>query len=102
MNSQQFADLILQSLEHERGGVKIYQTAIECALRDDLRGEWQKYLAQTEQHVQALTKICETFGLDPFTTTPGTQIVKIVGTPCSSDGAGARHRQSAPGADRCR
>jgi rubrerythrin len=80
MNSAQFNELILQSLEHERGGVKIYQKAIECALREDLRREWQGYLAQTEQHVQALTDICEHFDIDPFTTTPGTQIVKLLGT----------------------
>lgn len=79
MNSVQFNELLLQSLEHERGGVHVYQTAIKCALRDDLRGEWQKYLAQTEDHVASLTNICETFSLDPFTTTPGTQIVKMLG-----------------------
>jgi hypothetical protein len=80
MNTAQFNELILQSLEHERGGVKIYQKAIECALREDLRSEWQGYLAQTERHVEVLTDICEHFNIDPFTTTPGTQIVKLVGT----------------------
>ena len=79
MNSVQFNELLLQSLEHERGGVHVYQTAIKCAVRDDLRSEWQKYLTQTQEHVQALTHICETFDLDPFTTTPGTQIVKSLG-----------------------
>ncbi len=79
MNSSQFSELLLQSLEHERGGVLVYQTAIKCAVREDLRGEWQKYLSQTEEHVQVLTDICETFEMDPFTTTPGTQIVKSLG-----------------------
>ena len=79
MISTQFTELLLQSLEHERGGVLVYQTAIKCAVRDDLRSEWQKYLAQTEEHVDALTNICETFDIDPFTTTPGTQIVRSLG-----------------------
>jgi len=79
MISSQFTELLLQSLEHERGGVLVYQTAIKCAVRDDLRSEWQKYLAQTEEHVDSLTNICETFDIDPFTTTPGTQIVKSLG-----------------------
>jgi rubrerythrin len=79
MNSAQFNELLLQSLEHERGGVHVYQTAIKCALREDLRAEWQKYLAQTEDHVESLTDICEFLNLDPFTTTPGTQIVKSLG-----------------------
>ncbi|HYH40916.1 MAG TPA: hypothetical protein VD867_02950 [Burkholderiales bacterium] len=80
MISTQFTELLLQSLEHERGGVKVYQTALKCAHRADLSAEWEKYLAQTEQHVEALTDICEVFDLDPFTTTPGTQIVKALGT----------------------
>jgi rubrerythrin len=80
MKSSQFIELLLQSLEHERGGVKVYKKAVECALRADLRGEWQEYLAQTEQHVEALTDICAHFDIDPFTTTPGTQIVKALGT----------------------
>ena len=56
MNSVQFNELLLQSLEHERGGVHVYQTAIKCALREDLRSEWQKYLAQTEDHVASLRR----------------------------------------------
>jgi hypothetical protein len=80
MNSSQFIELLLQSLEHERGGVKVYQTALRCVQRPDLQAEWEKYLGQTEQHVEALTGLCEVFDVDPFTTTPGTQIVKALGT----------------------
>jgi rubrerythrin len=80
MNSAQFTELLLQSLEHERGGVKVYQTAIKCAQRPDLKAEWEKYLSQTEEHVSTLTELCEVFDLDPFTMTPGTQIVKALGS----------------------
>jgi rubrerythrin len=80
MDSHQFTELLLQSLEHERGGVKVYQQAIRCALREDIRREWQHYLDQTQEHVSTLTSICELLDLDPFTTTPGTQIVKATGT----------------------
>jgi rubrerythrin len=80
MNPIQFKELLLQSLEHERGGVKLYKAAIGNAVREDLKSEWTKYLAQTEEHVDALTEVCEALGLDPFTTTPGTQIVKANGT----------------------
>jgi len=79
MNSTQFTELLLQSLEHERGGVKVYQAAVQCAQREDLRAEWTKYLTQTEEHVSVLTGVCEIFDVDPFTTTPGTQIVKSIG-----------------------
>src|SRR4051812_20578267 len=79
MNTNQVRELVLQSLEHERGGVKIYKAAIENAQRVDLRSEWTKYLAQTQEHVVALTKVCEALGLDPFTMTPGTMIVQATG-----------------------
>ena len=79
MNSQQLTELLLQSLEHERGGVKVYQIAVECAQREDLRGEWKKYLSQTEEHVATLTRVCKVFEIDPSTMTPGTQIVKALG-----------------------
>lgn len=80
MNTTQVRELLLQSLEHERGGVKIYKAAIAAAQRPDLKSEWTQYLEQTEQHVQSLTEICESFEIDPLTNTPGTQIVKATGT----------------------
>jgi rubrerythrin len=80
MNTTRVRELLLQSLEHERGGVKIYKAAIAAAQRPDLRSEWTQYLDQTEQHVQSLTDICEAFEIDPLTNTPGTQIVKATGT----------------------
>ena len=79
MNPAQVRELLLQSLEHERGGVKIYKAAVAAAVRPDLRSEWTKYLQQTEQHVEALTEVCNVFSLNPFTTTPGTEIVKATG-----------------------
>ena len=93
MNPTQVNELLLQSLEHERGGVKVYKAAIDCALRPDLKSEWTKYLAQTEQHVTALTEICEAFGLDPFTTTPGTHDRALHGQRAGAiDGSGESRR----------
>ena len=37
MNTVQLKEHLLQSLVHERGGVLIYRTALDCALNDDLR-----------------------------------------------------------------
>ncbi|HEV7391397.1 MAG TPA: hypothetical protein VGO08_07125 [Burkholderiales bacterium] len=79
MRSPQLRELLLQSLEHERGGVIVYQTALECVLNDDLRDEWEKYLEQTEKHVELLTRACETLGLDPDEITPGRKIVQHTG-----------------------
>jgi hypothetical protein len=79
INITQVHELVLQSLEHERGGVKVYKAAIGCAQRTDLRSEWTRYLAQTQEHVVALTRVCEVLGLDPFASTPGTMIVRATG-----------------------
>jgi len=76
MNPIQVSELLLQALEHERGGVKIYKAAVACAVRPDLKQEWMRYLAQTEQHVIALTDVCAAFEVDPLTVTPGTKIVR--------------------------
>ncbi|MDB5926639.1 MAG: hypothetical protein JWN13_5575 [Betaproteobacteria bacterium] len=79
MRSPQLRELLLQSLEHERGGVIVYQTALECVMNDDLREEWEKYLEQTEKHVELLTTACEALGLDPDEITPGRKIVQHTG-----------------------
>jgi len=79
MISAQFKELLLQSLQHERGGVLVYQTALECVINRDLRKEWEKYLDQTRTHVQELTKVCELFGLDPKEMTPGCKVVEHTG-----------------------
>ncbi len=79
MKSAQLKELLLQSLEHERGGVLVYQTALECARNRDLRKEWEKYLGQTENHVATLTAACEALGLDPDEMTPGRKIVQHTG-----------------------
>jgi rubrerythrin len=75
----QLRELLLQSLEHERGGVLIYQTALECVINRDLRKEWTNYLEQTEKHVEILTTACEALGLDPDEMTPGRKTVQHTG-----------------------
>ena len=79
MNKQQVTELILQALETEQGGLKVYEMAIRCAVNEDLKEEWQEYLEQTETHVQTVLKLCETLGIDPETETPGRLIVRHIG-----------------------
>jgi len=72
----QIKELLLQSLEHERGGVLVYQTALECVINEDLEQEWEEYLEQTERHVEFLTEACEALRLDPDEMTPARKIVQ--------------------------
>jgi hypothetical protein len=79
MIASQLKELLLQSLVHERGGVLLYRTALECARDRDLHEEWTKYLAQTERHVTVLGGVCQALGLDPGEMTPGSRIVQHTG-----------------------
>ena len=72
-------ELLYQMLETEMGGVQVYTTAIRCALNDDLKKEWQKYLQQTETHVEVVEEIFATMGLDPEAETPGRAVVRHIG-----------------------
>ncbi len=79
MVTAQMRELLLQALEHERGGVLVYSTALECVINDDLKEEWEKYLGQTERHVEILTNACLSVGVDPGMMTPGCQVVHHTG-----------------------
>ena len=79
MEMQMVKELILQSLEHERGGVKIYETALKCAQNEDLKEEWEKYHQETERHVQILQDVCSQMQLDAEEQSPGRKIVADMG-----------------------
>jgi hypothetical protein len=79
MKDAQVKDLILQSLEHELGGVKVYETAVQCAINEELKEEWEKYLDQTRTHVEILRGVCEAFGIDPDEEVPSRAVIRTVG-----------------------
>ena len=76
MNTKQIEELLLQSLEHEIGGVAVYDQALLCAVHPDLEKEWKKYRAETERHVAVLRGVCGSMGIDPKRETPGRAIVR--------------------------
>ena len=73
------SDLIYQALETEMGGVELYTTALTCVKNDELREEWEKYLKQTEEHVEIMRELCTQLQLDPDRETPGRQVVRHIG-----------------------
>lgn len=79
MNTTQMKELLLQALEHERGGVLVYRTALECVQDKRLAQEWTRYLEQTVNHVRILTEACTSLGLDPLERTPGCEVVHHTG-----------------------
>ncbi len=76
---KQLHELLYQALKTERGGIKIYETALSCAQNKDLKDEWEEYLEQTRTHEQVLLKVFKELGLNPDTATPGREVVAHVG-----------------------
>jgi hypothetical protein len=72
-------NLLYQVLETELGGVQVYKTAIQCAVNEELRGEWEKYLTETERHVEIARGMLEQLELDPEVETPGRAVVRHIG-----------------------
>jgi hypothetical protein len=79
MENEQVNQLLYEALETEMGGVQIYQNAIECAMNDELKEEWQEYLGQTQEHEKIVRGVLEKFGLDPELETPGRKVVRHIG-----------------------
>lgn len=79
LNTSHVTELLYQALETEKGGVQIYTTALRCAVNDDLKKEWSKYLEQTKSHVQVVSDILTSMKLDPEAETPGRKIVRHIG-----------------------
>jgi hypothetical protein len=79
MKTEQLHQLLYEALETEMGGVQVYKTAIRCAVNEELKEEWKEYQEQTEKHVEIVRELCEKFGLDPQSETPGRQVVRHIG-----------------------
>lgn len=72
---KQLEELLLQGLETELGGIEVYTAAIDCALNEDLREEWEKYREETLTHREVLMNVLSELGLDPKKMTPGREVV---------------------------
>jgi rubrerythrin len=79
MKQEQVKELLIQSLEHERGGIQVYETALKCVLNDDLEVEWEKYLEQTRKHERILVRVFQQLSLDPNEDSPGRRVMKLLG-----------------------
>ncbi|HEY1250632.1 MAG TPA: hypothetical protein VGH97_05545 [Thermoanaerobaculia bacterium] len=77
--NEQIEGLLYEALETELGGVQVYTNAVQSAVNDDLKEEWEKYLEQTKRHVEIVTNVLEAVGLDPEKQTPGREVVRHLG-----------------------
>lgn len=74
-----FESLLYQLLETELGGVQIYRAALLCTKHPGLKKEWEKYLGETERHVEIARGLVTRAGLDPNTETPARLPVRLIG-----------------------
>jgi rubrerythrin len=79
VKNDQLNQLLYEALETEMGGVQVYETAIRCAVNDDLKEEWEEYHEQTQKHEQIVRDLFGKLGLDPEQETPGRQVVRHIG-----------------------
>ena len=79
VDMQQLKELLLQSLEHERGGVVVYEMAIRCAVSEDLKYQWSQYLAQTRTHAELVEGVLRKLEIDPEQPSPRRSIVRDLG-----------------------
>jgi rubrerythrin len=79
MKRESLTDLLYEALETERGGIKVYETALLAALNKELRTEWEEYLEQTKNHESILRQVFEQMKLDPGKETPGRLVVRRIG-----------------------
>ncbi len=78
-NAKQINELLYQALETEIGGLTVYETAVSCAVNEDLKKEWKEYLEETRTHQRVLLTVFEQLGLDPAQQTPGREVVRHLG-----------------------
>ena len=79
MKNEQLNQLLYEALETEMGGVQVYETAIRCAVNEDLKEEWEEYHEQTQKHEQIVRELFGKLRLDPEKETPGRQVVRHIG-----------------------
>ena len=79
ISNDQLHNLLYQALETELGGVQVYEAALKCAQRDDVRKEWEEYREQTTRHVELITGALRAFGLEPEADTLGRDVVRHIG-----------------------
>ncbi|MGY6271536.1 hypothetical protein ACXIUT_17740 [Achromobacter denitrificans] len=78
-NAAQIEELLYQALETEIGGLNVYETAVSCAVNEDLRKEWLEYLEETRTHRRVLLTVFQQLGLDPERQPPGREVVRHIG-----------------------
>jgi ferritin-like metal-binding protein YciE len=79
MDRSNLEELLFQAIETELCGERLYEAAIDNAVNEDLKKEWQKYLDETRSHQEILGRVFKVAGLAKDQESPGRTIVRQKG-----------------------
>lgn len=75
-NPEALKELLLQMIETKAGEKLIYAMAVRCALREELRVEWEEHLKKVVTHQEIILDLCQAAGVDPNERSTGRAVVK--------------------------
>jgi rubrerythrin len=75
----------------EKGGVKLYEAAIQQVRNPDVLNRFREFYQQTRRHVEILTRVISSLGGDPMHMSPGAKVAEqkakaLLNTMTFSDG----------------
>jgi rubrerythrin len=72
-NAEWLKDFLSEMLAVERGGVKLYETALSELSHEDLRDRLEEFLEETMRHVELCEEMVDAAGGDPDEMSPGAE-----------------------------
>ncbi len=70
----QLMEKLSEFLAVEKGGVKLYEAAIQVVRNPDVLNRFHVFYQQTRKHVEILTRVISALGGDPMHMSPGARI----------------------------
>jgi rubrerythrin len=80
MNGQFLADTLSAFLAHEQCGVHVYRVVAGASQNPILKGKYEKFLGQTERHVNVLERLISSLGGNPYYVSPTARMVHSMNT----------------------
>lgn len=75
-NPEALKELLLQMIEAKAGEKLIYAMAVRCALREDLKAQWEEHLKRVSTHREILLDLCQAAAVDPNERSAGWTVAK--------------------------
>jgi rubrerythrin len=91
-------DKLSEFLAVERGGVKLYETAIQQVTDAEVLNRFREFYQQTRKHVEILSRVITSLGGDPTYMSPGAKMAEekaqaLLSTMTQSDGMGPQQTE---------